>query len=676
MRIISSFIIYILALSFIVAQVDYSAGFKLLEEGKFSEAESFFKPYYLDTPEEKTVLICYGRALGLSSDPDGAVQIFKSGLDRYEDDLEINLNLAEAYMWSKNTSLAIVLYRKLVDQNKANFTARLGYANALNENGQAEQALSQVNIALGIEKDNPSALNSKKYILLALVERFKMDGNINAASAYIDTLSYIFGDDDPILISKASLELMKDNPRIAKRFYKKISDANRLESLKGISYAQSLQGRNWKAVKQAYRLFNDSIYNQNLNPDYNIFLINNLASAGKLRDALDWYDGLDGDSFSDNKLDYVMPRLNVWEGYYEEGLSEYEELDSVHNMTYVSLMGQMEAYWAQKKYKKAISILDEASFVFPNKNFEIKRVEDKINNQRAAYLNTVGKYSWDIADDASYTTLLHYGFKKSKLLEPFIHAKYRYLINSVDRFTDLFSANTGSLIRFGNVVAMQLSGGISISQFTIDSADNEYLFNYEFGFHVTPNKYNKFIALANNGFQDYNFSLVNRALVMNNYSLTYSFNKKRYPGVYLNMMRSVQSDRNIRDLFYGSIYYTAMYNPEIKFGINANLFGFRFDQSNAYFSPSAYFLTEIFFQIRNIDNHRAKFLFHVMLASGRQTIDDEDRQNTYRLDTRLGYRISEHFDVLLSYEYSNSAQTTAAGFSFSQVGISVLSKMY
>ena len=72
-----------------IAQSPLQPGFTLLEKGDFEQAETFFKDYLIDDPTNKTALLCYGRAVGLSGEPEKSTGMFANLLEDYPGDFEI-----------------------------------------------------------------------------------------------------------------------------------------------------------------------------------------------------------------------------------------------------------------------------------------------------------------------------------------------------------------------------------------------------------------------------------------------------------------------------------------------------------------------------------------------------------------------------------------------------------
>ena len=162
---------YILFFSFLFISVfgfaqNMKEGFSYLENGKYQQAETFFKTVLQEYPTNKTARLCYGRAVGLNGNSAEAKKIFNNLLKDFPNDFEVKLNYGESLLWNQEFNLAKAYYQKLVAENAKSFPALLGFANTLSNLKEYENALAYVNKALEVSPGNPNAMTSKKYIYL------------------------------------------------------------------------------------------------------------------------------------------------------------------------------------------------------------------------------------------------------------------------------------------------------------------------------------------------------------------------------------------------------------------------------------------------------------------------------------------------------------------------------
>ena len=118
--------LFFLILSILGESQDYSIGFKYLDEGKFDKASSFFQERISEGYNDITVRLCYGRAVGLNGKPESANILFKELLNENPQNYELELNLAESYMWMHDYKEAKSLYEKLINKDNKSFPAILG----------------------------------------------------------------------------------------------------------------------------------------------------------------------------------------------------------------------------------------------------------------------------------------------------------------------------------------------------------------------------------------------------------------------------------------------------------------------------------------------------------------------------------------------------------------------
>ena len=149
------------------SQVDLSEGFSMLDSNAYEKAIVFFETANQKKPNDKTIQICYGRALGLGGHPYAGLKILSKLYNERSDDFEVGLNFAEALMWNKQYNEAISCYRKLIHIDSSNVVAQLGCANAYAAQNNYDSALQKIDNTLALEPYNSGALNSRMHVLLA-----------------------------------------------------------------------------------------------------------------------------------------------------------------------------------------------------------------------------------------------------------------------------------------------------------------------------------------------------------------------------------------------------------------------------------------------------------------------------------------------------------------------------
>jgi thioredoxin-like negative regulator of GroEL len=95
--------------------------------------------------------------LASQCDYDGSINIFKTLIKEYPEDLELQRNLAQVYSWQKDFSSAVSQYRMLLDQNPNAIDLRLGLAESLSWQGELSAAMREYRTVLAADPENIQA---------------------------------------------------------------------------------------------------------------------------------------------------------------------------------------------------------------------------------------------------------------------------------------------------------------------------------------------------------------------------------------------------------------------------------------------------------------------------------------------------------------------------------------
>lgn len=164
-------------------------GFDMLEDKQFSAAENYFEEYI--SIHDKTARICHGRAVGLGGDAARALQLFTLLAKDYPDDIEVQLNLGEAFLWNEKTAEAITIYEHILVSQPVNFVANLGLANAYASESNNDLALEYINAALVIDSTNNGAKVSHKFIMVAKAYELYKNGQFGKSIFWLNKVQQI-----------------------------------------------------------------------------------------------------------------------------------------------------------------------------------------------------------------------------------------------------------------------------------------------------------------------------------------------------------------------------------------------------------------------------------------------------------------------------------------------------
>ena len=171
--------------------------------------------------------------------------------------------------------------------------------------------------------------------------------------------------------------------------------------------------------------------------------------------------------------------------------------------------------------------------------------------------------------------------------------------------------------------------------------------------------------------ESFNADLLDRELVQNNYYVNYNLSTNINLGWYTQLMHTSQNDGNSRNLLFTSLYYNLLPRPGLKVGVNYQYIMFEDQVPAIYFSPKRFNAYEVFANLIK-DEAMAKsneWFYNLTGAFGYQFIEDDPKQTVYRIQGALGYKFSEHGLFNIYGTHSNIASATAAGFTFTEIGL-------
>jgi hypothetical protein len=114
-----------------------------------------------------------------------------------------------------------------------------------------------------------------------------------------------------------------------------------------------------------------------------------------------------------------------------------------------------------------------------------------------------------------------------------------------------------------------------------------------------------------------------------------------------------------------------MSKPVLKGGFNYQYISFKNQVPADYFSPEKFNAMEIFVDfLKDEKIAEVKSIFYnINAATGFQFIEDNDKQWTYRVQAKFGYKFSDRLLANIYGLRSNIASATAAGFTYNEIGV-------
>lgn len=660
-----------------IAQITFSQemkeGFTYLETGKYKKAEVFFKQILEDFPTNKTAKLCYGRAVGLNGNATKATNIFTGLLDKYPSDFEVKLNYAESLLWGSQFRKAKSYYKNLVDEDDQSFSALLGYANTLSNLKEYEDALVYVNKALKVSPGNPNALVSKKYMRLGLANSKVTDKEYNEAERILNENFTSFKNDKETLLNLANLYLISNQPEKAKEAYKTLGldTKNKLISLNGIALADHINGKEKLALatsKLALAFITESTdeteKNQTRERYIQALIWNNKYSLAKTE-----IDELFASTDEpENWMLSLRATLNIYKSDFKKSIEDYNLILENDSASFDGNLGKANALKASgfydNAYKSANNTLD-----FYKKQKDATQFIKTLDKQFTPLVETKAAYSFDNGNNKAYSYTVNSELPLSTKFKLTGSFNYRTTSNDVLNL-DAKSNNILLGASYQLLNNLTLNGNLG---FTYSEAENNS-FNQllaDISVNIKPFKLQDLSIGYKRDIQSFNAELIDREIVQNNYILNYSLNTNFNLGWFTQYYYTSQNDGNTRNLLFTSLYYNILKKPSLKGGVNFQNISFKNQVPTIYFSPSKFHAVEVFINLIKDENaaKEKEWFYGLTAATGFQFIEDDERQGTYRIQTTLGYKFSERSLLNFYGTRSNIASATAAGFTFTELGL-------
>ena len=656
----------------IVYSQDMQEGFTYLETGKYDKAEVFFETVLKEYPENKTAKLCYGRAVGLLGNSEKAVSIFTDLLKVYPSDFEIKLNYAESLLWNKNYSDAKTFYEGLIKEDDKSFPALLGYANTLSNLKIYDKALIFVNQALEVLPGNPNALTSKKYIYLGYAYQNQQAQNYEEAEKLLKENLSLFKDDKDTLLNLANLYLIAGEFDKAEETYNLIgSNPNdKTIALNGLALVKHLKGKEKEALLYSEQAYNtlpnlqDAAVIKQTKERY----IQALIWNKKYKDAKALIDKLIEQEPNENWILALRATLNIYKSDFNKSVEDYNRILVNDSSSFDGNLGKANALKALGYYDDAYQSANN-TLSFYEKQKDAANFIETLNTSFTPFLETKGSYTVDNGDNEAFSVQTSLEFPTSTKFKWLASYSYRNTSNSVTN-NKAKSNNALFGLAYQLLPNVTFSGSAGISSAKAETTDYTQLLT-DLSFNIKPFKLQTLDIGYKREIQSFNADLLDREIVMNNFYANYNMSTNFNLGWFTQYYYTSQSDDNARNLLFTSLYYNILSKPSLKAGFNYQYITFKDQVPSIYFSPEKFNATEIFINLIKDEaiTKPKEWFYELTAALGYQFIENDPKQSTYRIQSKLGYKFTERALLNLYSTRSNIASATAAGFTFTEIGV-------
>ena len=652
-------------------------GFTYLETGLYTKAEVFFEEILKEYPANKTARLCYGRSVGLNGDAKKAVVLFKKLQEDYPTDFEVKLNYSESLLWNKNYTKAKTYYKTLLKENSKSFPALLGYANTLSNLNEFEEALIYADKALIVLPGNKNALVSKKYMRLGLANKKIQTKEYELSEALLKENLKTFNNDTETLVNLANLYLISDQIEKAKKTYETLGESseNKLISLNGVSLAQHLIGNNKKALntsKSALEIIDKNttktLKNKTTERYIQALIWNKkYALATKAIRQL-----LDDNENPENWMLSLRATLNIYKSDFKKSLEDYRLILKKDSASFDGNLGQANTLKAFGFFNKAYTSAEKTLQFYENQKDAMNFIK-QLDLNFTPFIETKASYSFDNGNNEANAYDINAEIPFSTRFKVLTNYNYRTTSNS---FTNLEAVTNNFLLGASYQLLNNLTvkGSLGVTSSNSDIKKYNQLLT-DISIKIKPFKLQNLELGYKRDLQNFNAALLNEEIIQNNLILNYSVNTNFNLGWYTQYYYTFQSDANTRNLFFTSLYYNILEKPSIKGGFNYQNISFK-ESVNTYFSPSKFNAIEVFINIikEEAATKNKEWFYTLSAATGYQYIEEGDKQSTYRIQAKLGYKFSERSLINFYGTKSNIASTaasatTTASFTFSEFGL-------
>lgn len=657
---------FILIMPGLVSSQDMQDGFQLLESGKNHEASIYFNDIIQDYPENKTALICYGRAIGLSGQPSKAISIFEKLSTSYPEDKEVLLNLAESLLWNKQNEEAINQYKSINKLHANDSNVLRSLANAYAANQDFGNAYIYILRSINLDQINDASKLSLRSIGLAYAHQLKVEHKYAESLRVLEHISLNSPNNKDIIISKAYTHLANNNLELSREEFLKLQ-TNKLDTTKSYLGLATIA-----LQKQQYK---SSI--EYLESNY---FKNKILST---QDSIQRYDLLFGNLLNTKPKkaertlnQYLKPHLSL--SQYSEKLV-YAKLATQAYQSIPALLGNIEnkklkqdntlRYILEadryKEFKEILnsldqSLLDEYSYSL------IEKIETELSFNSSASI----QYAEDNAENASKELLVQVSAPSAATIAPFVFFKSRWLQSPAALFTANHSVlRLGSSIKLKHNQLATISLGVESNNTLQESISYKPSYHLSYLTEINNRHYIKLIASRSQ--LNYNQDLLSENIWKTNIGLEHHIVSLSGLGSYTQLNTIRLNDGNSGIDGFNSLYYNLSNTPVIQAGLNSTILAYKNENLN-YYSPNYVFSFSPFFKITNEYQTTQDWKYQIMFSAGQQfEATAEDSKLIYSIQLKSGYVISRNLYGEAFYTYANNNSSLNNGFSTYLTGIRI-----
>ncbi len=666
------FVIFVLINWSLNAQNEVEKGFQLLDAGNYQEAYAIFQPLLEENPERIDIQIGYGRALGLKGDGKSASKFFYNSYNKNKDNLELRLNYAESLLWISDSKNAKIEYQEILINNPGNWTSYIGLGNAYSIEKDYENALINLKKAKSIKND-------LEYIdflilenLLAKAYYHKLNGEYEDAISIYNNLLLENSKNHRARIGLGDIYLNQKEYDLAYQQFDTLqnTESHKIDALIKIAFIQNLKNKPKSAleyIKEAKQLIeNDPQSPYHFEVDkmmlFALLWNENIKEAEILLEEMKYKYR--------KRLELLVPQAQifVYKGQFEKAYTTFDEIIRLDSTSFDGNLGYANTLYGVWDYKNAENYLNTTLKYYPFQT-DALFLKNKIQKEKSVKLHS----GYSILKDNGNNTQLQFdlGIKVPLSLRWSIIGEYsNYQVDNsfFENEADINYTEVGIQYyqkNWHNTVQI----GLASSKYNKIIPNRWLLFDMVSQYKINGN--HQFNFIAHKKVYDYTADLINKEILFTNLGIEYSGKIGQNTGIFSQYMTTFFSDRNRRNSFLNSIYYSFYKRPLLKIGLNTQYITFKQQMAQDYYSPDNLLILEAFIEFNSLVMDNKKWGVKLELVPGLIKEKEMPAQFNYRLAAELGYRPSDYFHIKAFFDNGNnvSAQPDVIGYSMWKAGL-------
>ena len=360
--------------------------------------------------------------------------------------------------------------------------------------------------------------------------------------------------------------------------------------------------------------------------------------------------------------------MNIYKSNFEKSINDYNRILKNDTTSFDGNLGKANALKASGYFIESYKSAENTLRFYKNQKDAVNFIK-KLDKSFTPFVVAESSYSFDNGNNKAYSYKATSEFSLSTKFKLLGSYNYRTASNSLSGLKAT-SNNVLGGVSYQLLHNIKLKSLIGLASSKTETNNFNQLVA-DISLLTKPFKLQNLELGYKREIQNFNAALLAENIVQNNYLINYNLNTNFRLGWFTQYYYTTQNDKNTRNLIFTSLYYNILEKPSLKAGVNYQNISFKNQVPTIYFSPSKFNAYEVFFNIIKDENITKKneWFYELTAASGFQYIENSKKQSTYRIQSKLGYKFSERSILTLYGSKSNIASATAAGFTFTEIGL-------